>query len=55
MSSRQKKKQGNAVDEAAKLKNEGNTFYAALNYTKAIECYTKAYNLQPSKSYSNFL
>jgi hypothetical protein len=34
---------------AAKLKNEGNTFYASKKFSEAIDCYTKAYNLQPSK------
>ncbi|KAH8895133.1 TPR-like protein [Thozetella sp. PMI_491] len=39
-----------AAADAENFKNEGNKFFKAKDYTRAIECYTKAVVLQPDSS-----
>lgn len=44
-----------AAEQAVALKNEGNTAFAAHNWEKAIDCYTKAIELDDKQPtyYSN--
>lgn len=44
-----KKQETPAVPEHERIKNEGNYFYKEKNFQKALECYNKAIELEPSE------
>lgn len=43
------KKAESHLPEHERVKNEGNDFYKSRNFEKALECYNKAIELQPSE------